>query len=654
MKKENKVLFLFSIIGLFGFAYFLYALIPFNQFEYLVNSKRFGVFILYCLLATIYIIWGFNQGNRNSWETLQFPLLSLVPKLLRELFSLFFVILPIIIFLYIPTSNVSFTTSVRWVFSVSCIIWSVLIKLHEGNLKEKVKSIIITGVVLGTLFSLGQLFNQVTNYPFSLGWSEGNRLWDYSILFGSKRYTTNDGDPIYAFLDKGRALVWGWIYLIPNIRIWGVRFLDAVIKSIPYFGLGLVLIWPERKNISKNGLIIFVFWTFLFIRQGPIHTPLVISAIFTVLAVQNKNIWFSVIFLIGASYLAELSRFTWIYAPGLWAGMLSLLQIVNPSLAKGRWRELIKPIVLSLSGYFGGQILPTIIDKIKVPDIEKSFEIIIDFQNSTPLNQDLLWDRWLPNITYGPGILLSIFIVLLPVVIVLYWIIRSKKWVINWIQILGVMVPGLGFLIVGLIASVKIGGGGDLHNLDMLLIFLVLLIGINWQKIWEIFNGLQTNKHSFIFMSSLLLFPVFFSLRSGIPLTVSNDDRKEAILNIIQNEVDNTQENGGQVLFMDQRQLITFDFVKDVVLIDDYDKKVLINRTFNNDPEKFSAFYEDLANQRFSLILSNVLKKDLQYDNPFSEENNYWVEGVVIPILEYYQPSYTFEDLDIQLLIPIE
>jgi len=152
----------------------------------------------------------------------------------------------------------------------------------------------------------------------------------------------------------------------------------------------------------------------------------------------------------------------------------------------------------------------------------------------------------------------------------------------------------------------------------------------------------------------LLVFPVFFSLRSGTPLILPNDYRVDEVLQIIQNEADEKQLNGGEVLFMDQRQLITFDYIKNVVLVDDYDKKVLINRTFANDPERFAIFYEDLSNQRFSLILSNILKDDLQYDNPFSEENNYWVEAVVLPILEYYRPSFTFEDLDIQLLVPIK
>ena len=601
-----------------------------------------------------YIFWGAYHGNKSDWQERTFSKLLRIPNNLRYILSILLLLLPGTIFLFILTPNVTFSLTVKLVFSIACIIWRGIIQIKEPTLKEFFRKIVITSVIFGTLFSLGQLFNQITHYPFSLGWSEGNRLWDYSIKYGSNRYITYDGNPIYAFLDKGRALVWGWIYLIPNIGIWGVRFWDAVIKSFPYFGLGLALVWPQRRNISKSSVILFALWTFLFIRQGPIHTPLVISAIFIVISVSIKNVGLSIILIIASAYLAEMTRFNWTYAPGLWAGMLALLQINNPSLVKNEAKKLFRPLIFGLAGYFGGQILPTIIDKINNPESEKSIEVIYDFQKSMVFKQILLWDRWLPNLTYGPGIILSLFIVALPVAIVLIYLFRSKKWQINWLQFIGVAIPGLAFLIVGLIASVKIGGGGDLHNMDMFLIFLVLLIGINWTKIWEIFLNFQNRLYPFLFVTILLVFPVFFSLRSGTPLILPNDYRVDEVLQIIQNEADEKQLNGGEVLFMDQRQLITFDYIKNVVLVDDYDKKVLINRTFANDPERFAIFYEDLSNQRFSLILSNILKDDLQYDNPFSEENNYWVEAVVLPILEYYRPSFTFEDLDIQLLVPIK
>ena len=42
--------------------------------------------------------------------------------------------------------------------------------------------------------------------------------------------------------------------------------------------------------------------------------------------------------------------------------------------------------------------------------------------------------------------------------------------------------PLLAFLGVGLIVSTKIGGGGDLHNLDMFLIGLMFTAVIAWEN----------------------------------------------------------------------------------------------------------------------------------------------------------------------------
>ncbi len=37
-------------------------------------------------------------------------------------------------------------------------------------------------------FVIGDWLTAVSNYPFSLSWSEGNRFWDYSIMYGMDRY----------------------------------------------------------------------------------------------------------------------------------------------------------------------------------------------------------------------------------------------------------------------------------------------------------------------------------------------------------------------------------------------------------------------------------------------------------------------------------
>ena len=109
----------------------------------------------------------------------------------------------------------------------------------------------------------------------------------------------------------------------------------------------------------------------------------------------------------------------------------------------------------------------------------------------------------------------------------------------------------------------------------------------------------------------------------------------------------------GDILFIDQRQLLTFAYVQSVPLIPEYDKKVLINQAMSADAQYFSAFYEDLASHRYSLIISNPLHERIQTDlDQFGEENNAWVTWVSTPILCYYEPVNTLKKVTVQLLVP--
>jgi hypothetical protein len=120
----------------------------------------------------------------------------------------------------------------------------------------------------------------------------------------------------------------------------------------------------------------------------------------------------------------------------------------------------------------------------------------------------------------------------------------------------------------------------------------------------------------------------------------------------IQREIDKSIDDG-EILFVDQRQLLTFGFVKNVPLVPDYDKKVLIERALASNDEYFQLFYKDLADKRFSLIISQPLNTPKKgSNNEFGEENNAWVKWVADPLLCYYEVKQTFLDTGVQLLVP--
>jgi len=136
------------------------------------------------------------------------------------------------------------------------------------------------------------------------------------------------------------------------------------------------------------------------------------------------------------------------------------------------------------------------------------------------------------------------------------------------------------------------------------------------------------------------------------PETLPSEQDTCKALNRIRAEVEIAASHG-DILFMDQRQLLTFGYIKDIPLIPEYDKKVLINQAMSGDAQYFQSFYQDLSAQRFSLIISNPLHMRMQSEtDDFSEENNAWVKWVSTPVLCYYEPLVTLKKVTVQLLVP--
>jgi hypothetical protein len=112
-------------------------------------------------------------------------------------------------------------------------------------------------------------------------------------------------------------------------------------------------------------------------------------------------------------------------------------------------------------------------------------------------------------------------------------------------------------------------------------------------------------------------------------------------------------QSDGEVLFMDQRQLLTFGFVADVPLVGEYEKKRLMDEALSGNASFFRPFYRDLAAHRFSLIISSPLRTPIRdSDYGFGEENNAWVEWVARPVLCYYVEQDTLNEVKVELLVP--
>ena len=111
---------------------------------------------------------------------------------------------------------------------------------------------------------------------------------------------------------------------------------------------------------------------------------------------------------------------------------------------------------------------------------------------------------------------------------------------------------------------------------------------------------------------------------------------------------------GHEVLFITQRQLLTFDEIKGVTLVPDYELLTLSEMAISNNQPYLEKFEADLRAHRFDVIVANsqnTISKDPELA-PFSEENNAWVEHISRPLLENYESHLTLDKQGVDIYFP--
>lgn len=530
---------------------------------------------------------------------------------------------------------------------------------------------LLSGLLLGAVLVLAESFVMVTDFPFALHWSEGNRIWDYSLAFGSDLYNYTGPRPIFAWIDQGRQTLWGLPFLIPNVPIWAVRLWGAIVVTVPYALLGWAAFWPGTGKARGQWFLIGL-WAMLFLNQGPIYTPLVLAAVLVALA-RFKPIWIAVPLVYLAGWNAGISRFSWSFAAGIWAGMLAFSDAVQQR-AKLIWRDWLEAAVLGVAGIWTRGLpiligvvvglLPFVAGGSEQPVASsdpgaQSLETLQGLQ-AISTDQPFLWTRLFPNSIYPPGILLGLALATLPLILLLIYLARKRFWKTNFWQAAAVVL-GLGaLLVVGVIASAKVGGGTDLHNMDMFLVGLVLVAGVAWHGFAPRL-GEQIRRSSAVrwLLAAMIFIPAFMPLIEGKPLELPARERTDFVLNRIRNYVACARQYG-EVLFMDQRQLLTFDQMDDLPLVAEYEKKYVMDQALSSNEAYFAQFQRDLASGRFSLIVTEreaVLYKDPELEtigDSLIEENNAWVSYVTIPLLASYESVADYKDVAVELFMPIE
>ena len=558
--------------------------------------------------------------------------------LFRWPLALLILILPIDIILF-STPGLIFDGYVLRIFILlmASLFMAVLFTRSNTELL-RIDLFIFSLLLFGSCFVIANYLTYVSNFPFSLTWSEGNRFYDYSVILGSDRYQY-PGRLSIPYDAPGRYLLWGVLFLVKDAPIGLHRLWNAILWTALPVLLGYSIARPSKLDkLIKIGLTL---WIFLFLYQGPVYPPLILSAILVAFMVSKKHIALSLAGVALAGYYASSSRWTWMPAPAIWAVLVLTSQLeIEPG--EG-WKYTVKKLLPV--GLVAGVGLA--VGYFAKADVFNTQELA----SSMVLDQPLLWYRLFPNATYSFGIVQGALLASGPVVAWMIWAAVSGWWRIHWLQGLVYVFAGLATLVVGLVISVKIGGGSNLHNLDMYLVTLVFLVGImlrgKTEIAWKTWPGFVQ-----VLVGMVFILPVVGSIRVGSPLRLPLPDRIAEALKLVQDEVNRTKAEG-EILFMDQRQLITFGYVKDLPLVSDYEKKYMMDMAMANNSAYFESFYADLAKKRFKLIISDPLKVPQKSQNEsFGDESNAWVKWVAQPVLCYYRPIALYKDIRIQLLVP--
>ncbi|RPJ22387.1 MAG: hypothetical protein EHM33_23640, partial [Chloroflexi bacterium] len=278
----------------------------------------FGLFCLLCLVVVWMVLWSPHR-LAGTFRFLSTSRDRLGP--VRWILAALFLFLPVYFLQYTFWGKVLHGPYLRILLAgFSCLLLGWALTKDRNSFINWSAGLTALVLITGT-YTLFVSLIEVTDYPFSLGWSEGNRLWDYSLLFGRHLYNYPPDKPIIVLLDIGRQFIGGVPFLMRGVNIWQVRLWVALVDVVPYLILGWAAFRLTKDQFGR--WILAGIWAFTFVRQGPIHPPLLICAIVVAL-VWGRPLWLAVPLIAVTGFFAETSRFTWLFAPAMWAAMLEL------------------------------------------------------------------------------------------------------------------------------------------------------------------------------------------------------------------------------------------------------------------------------------------------------------------------------------------
>ena len=141
-------------------------------------------------------------------------------------------------------------------------------------------------------------------------------------------------------------------------------------------------------------------------------------------------------------------------------------------------------------------------------------------------------------------------------------------------------------------------------------------------------------------------------IRANLVVFAWDKAQTDRTLTLIRQEAGNISSQGGQVLFISQRQLVALKMV-DVPLVPDYEQDFLMEMVMSHNRAYLDRFQNDLRTQRFAAIVLDAQNTHFYgRTRAFGEENDLWVQEVTIPLLCYYESPQAFTGLSTIVYTP--
>lgn len=503
-------------------------------------------------------------------------------------------------------------------------------------------ALLITALLQGITHRIVMELPYITTYPFSLGWSETTRFYLASLFLSKEVYGQQLALPI---INPSLHLL-----LIPpywfDAPLWFHRFWQITVR---YVLLGLTA-WVLVKRFplpKRTGQFVFWSWAYLYLFQGPVYFQLALAVLIVLWGYRTRQPLLTWIAILIASAWSGLSRINWFPVPASIAAILYLLEVPYE---RGKfWRYVSLPVMWILAGMSAAMLTQQIYISISgVPDRSTFYTSIVS---------DILWYRLLPNETYAYGVLPGILLVSLPLLLVIIYVLRQRGADWHPIRLFFIFLGLLAYFIVGLIVSAKIGGGGDLHNMDAYLVLLLIVSSY-------LFFGRYTPQFKpqavpvsmpWSLLMLLVMVPVWFSAQTSARFNFYDRARAANALRELQVRIDFANEQNRDILFISQRHMISMHMLEGIDLIPAYEREELMEMAMSNQEDYLDAFRADVQSQRFALIVVDPLKFRLLGSNyPMGEENNVWARRVIKPILCNYEIAVSYPEFNLALYIPQE